>query len=336
MIHALLTGIKENLIYVVVASLVAGLAFGQVAGTETKGVLRAAVVPILFLMIYPMMINIDLREVVNVRDHAGPVGLSLLINFGVAPLLAVGLSRWFFGGAVEYAVGLYFIALIPTSGMTAAWTGLADGDLEAALVAMAVNLLAAIVILPAYLSVLVPADVGFDPSTLYRQLAQIVVVPMAAGTVTRRLLLRRYSAAGFKRLKPVFGGLSSLGVMLIVFVAMTLRSGQILADPVASAVTVVPLVVFYAAILGIAAALGRLLRDPARGVALVYATSMRNLSIALAIVVAADGVPSAAVLPIALAYVVQPPLGAVYMHYRRDIVGEGLSLREAVGRIGSG
>jgi hypothetical protein len=42
------------------------------------------------------------------------------------------------------------------------------------------------------------------------------------------------------------------------------------------------------------------------------------------------------VLPIALAYVIQPPLGAVYMYYRRDVVGEGLSLREAVGRIGSG
>jgi len=131
----------------------------------------------------------------------------------------------------------------------------------------------------------------------------------------------------------LFGGLSSFGVMLIVFVAMTMRSGQILADPVASAVTVVPLVVFYAAVLGVAAAAGRTLLDPRRSVALVYATSMRNLSIALAIVVAADAVPSGAVLPIALAYVIQPPLGAVYMHYRRDVVGEGLSLHEAIAEI---
>jgi ACR3 family arsenite efflux pump ArsB len=330
MIRTLLTGIKENLIYVVVGSLAAGLAFGQVAGSGTTAVLKAAIVPILFLMIYPMMINIDLQEVINVRDHATPVGLSLLVNFGLAPLLAVGLARGFFGGDVEYAIGLYFIALIPTSGMTAAWTGLADGDLEAALVAMAVNMLAAVVILPLYLSVLVPADVGFDPSALYRQLAQVVVVPMVAGNLTRRLLLRRYSPGEFKRLKPVFGGLSSFGVMLIVFVAMTMRSSQILADPIASISTIVPLVIFYAVILGVAAVLGRALLDPARGVALVYATSMRNLSIALAIVVAADTVPPTAVLPIALAYVIQPPLGAVYMHYRRDVVGEGRSLREAV------
>ena len=333
MIRAFLTGVKEHLIYVVVGSLAVGLAFGQVAGPATKGALKTAVTPILFVMIYPMMINIDLREVVNVRDHAGPVGVSLLVNFGIAPALAIGLARGFFGGNVAYAVGLYFIALIPTSGMTAAWTGLADGDLEAALVAMAVNLLAAVAILPAYLSVLVPANVGFDPSALYRQLFQIVVAPMIAGTLTRRLLLRRYSPEGFKRLKPLFGGLSSLGVLLIVFVAMTLRSSQILADPITSASTILPLMVFYAALLSVAVLLGRALLDPPRAVTLVYATSMRNLSIALAIVVAAEAVPAAAVLPIALAYVIQPPLGAVYMHYRRDVVGEGLSIREAAARL---
>jgi ACR3 family arsenite transporter len=333
MLQNALTAVKENLIYVVVASLVAGLAFGQVAGTGTKSLMKAAVLPVLFLMIYPMMINIDLKEVVNLRRHAKPVGLSLLVNFAVAPLLAVGLARTFFAGNPAYAVGLYFIALIPTSGMTAAWTGLADGDLEAALVAMAVNLLAAVVILPAYLSMLVPASVAFDPTALYRQLAQVVVLPMVAGNLTRRVLLRQYGSDGFKRLKPTFGGLSSVGVMFIVFIAMTMRSQSILADPVASASAIVPLIVFYAVVLVVGAGLGRILLDTERGVSLVYATSMRNLSIALAIVVAAGSVPAEAVLPIALAYILQPPLGAVYMHYRRDIVGEGLSLREAVAEV---
>jgi ACR3 family arsenite efflux pump ArsB len=333
MLRNALTAVKENLIYVVVASLVAGLAFGQVAGTGTRSLIKAAVLPVLFLMIYPMMINIDLKEVVNLRGHAKPVGLSLLVNFAVAPLLAVGLARTFFAGNPAYAVGLYFIALIPTSGMTAAWTGLADGDLEAALVAMAVNLLAAVAILPAYLSMLVPASVAFDPTALYRQLAQVVVLPMVAGNLTRRVLLRQYGSDGFKRLKPTFGGLSSVGVMFIVFIAMTMRSQSILADPVASASTIVPLVVFYAVLLAVGAGLGRALLDTERGIALVYATSMRNLSIAVAIVVAAGSVPAEAVLPIALAYILQPPLGAVYMHYRRDVVGEGLSLREAVAEI---
>ena len=49
MIRQLLTAMKDNLIYVVLGSLFIGLAFGQIAGTETKSVLRAAVVPVLFV-----------------------------------------------------------------------------------------------------------------------------------------------------------------------------------------------------------------------------------------------------------------------------------------------
>jgi ACR3 family arsenite efflux pump ArsB len=179
----------------------------------------------------------------------------------------------------------------------------------------------------------VPASVAFDPAALYRQLAQVVVLPMVAGNLTRRVLLRRYGSDGFRQLKPMFGGLSSLGVMVVVFIAMTMRSQSILADPVTSASTVVPLVIFYAALLAVGTGLGRALLDTERGIALVYATSMRNLSIALAIVVGAGSAPAEAILPIALAYILQPPLGAVYMHYRRDVVGEGLSLREAVAAL---
>ena len=333
MIRSYLIALKQNLIYVVIASLVGGLAFGQVAGPGTKGLLKTAVVPVLFLMIYPMMINIDLREILHVRTHAKVVALTLLLNFGFAPLLAVGLGRLFFAGSVGYTIGLYFIALIPSSGMTAAWTGLAGGDLESALVAMSVNLLAAIAILPAYLSVLIPGSVGFEPTALYRQLATVIVGPMVAGTITRSVILRRYDTDGLKRLKPVFGGVSSLGVMLIVFIAMTMRSTAILSDPVTSATTVVPLLAFYAVILAVGAGLGRLLLSDELGISLVYVTSMRNLSIAVAIVVASDSLPTEAVLPIALAYIIQPPLGAVYMHYRRDVVDQGLSIRQAVANM---
>ena len=329
MIAGFLRSLKANLIYVVVASLLTGLIVGQFVDQGTRSLLQLAVIPALFVMIYPMMINIDLQEVRKVRDHVGPVGLSLLVNFGIAPLVAVGLATLFFGGNSAYAIGLYLIALIPTSGMTAAWTGLAGGDLEAALVAIAVNLVAAVFILPIYLSTLIGGAIDFNAATLYRQLAIVVVIPMVAGNATRRLLLRRLGPESFKSLKPTFGGVSSVGVMLIVFIAMAMQSQSILADPVASAVTIVPLVLFYAIILATGVAIGRTVLAPAQSVALVYATSMRNLSIALAIAAAPGFPPAEAVLPIALAYLLQPPLGALYMHYRRDVVEQNRSVSEA-------
>ncbi len=333
MITSVLERIKSNLVPAVVLAIVVGLVSGQFFGSDVESALKAAVVPILFLMVYPMMINLDLRELLKIRRHAGLVGASLVLNFGLAPLVAVGLARLFFAGDPHYAVGLYFIALIPTSGMTAAWTGLAGGDLEGALVAMSVNLLAAVAILPAYLSVLVGANVGFEPAALYRQLALIIALPMVAGAVTRWGLLRQYGSDGFRRLKPTFGGLSSFGVVTIVFVAMAMRSESILADPIASLAVIVPLVVFYAIVLGAGSVVGRRLFDSSRAVSLVYATNMRNLSIALAIAAAPGFPPVEAVLPIALAYLLQPPLGAAYMQYRRDVVDDGRSIRDVIATL---
>jgi len=325
MIRTLLTSVKQNLLVVVIASLAAGLLVGQFIETGTREQLQLLVIPALFVMVYPMMINIDLTRVVRASKHVRPVGLSLLVNFAISPLIAVGLAHLFFNGSAGYAFGLYMIALIPTSGMTAAWTGLAGGDLEAALVALALNLLVAVLVLPLYLSVLVGGTGMFDPMALYRQLAIVVVVPMIAGNLTRRYLLSRYDQSGFKSLKPIFGGISSVGVMLIVFIATAMQSVEILSDPITSVITVIPLVVFYALILVTASLLGRYLLRTDQSIALIYATSMRNLSIALAIVVASDAIPTEAVLPIALGYLVQPPLGALYMQYRTDVVDGDLS-----------
>jgi predicted Na+-dependent transporter len=121
--------------------------------------------------------------------------------------------------------------------------------------------------------------------------------------------------------------------MFIVFIAMTMRSATILSDPITSAITIVPLIGFYAGILAVGTVLGRLLLSTDLAISLVYVTSMRNLSIAVAIVVASDSLPTEAVLPIALAYIIQPPLGAVYMHYRRDVVDQGLSVRQVVANL---
>ncbi len=101
MIRRHLETLKANLIYVVIGALVTGLAYWQVAGKSTRGLLQTAIMPVLFLMIYPMMINIDLDEIRNLRTHGRPVGLNLVVNFLPTPLLAVLLPRAFFAGNAE-------------------------------------------------------------------------------------------------------------------------------------------------------------------------------------------------------------------------------------------
>jgi arsenite transporter len=299
--------VRERLLTLILVSMVLGLANGA-TGLVTN--LKGAVLPILLVMVYPMMINIKMEEVAGAFRDFRPVLLSLVINFIFMPVLAFGISKIFFQSDPMFAIGLYLIALLPTSGMTAAWTGMARGNLNTALVIIAVNLLLSVVVLPFYLKLMVGQAVPFDPMHIFQQLLYIVVAPMVAGDITRRIIVRKAGLATFKKIKPHLSGVSSLGVVMIIFVAMSLKAGQILGNLNGAMMALVPIVLFYAISIGVGLAAGKAVLCREKMVALVYGTAMRDLSIAVAIAMLSF---PGAVLPIALAYAVQVPTAALIM-----------------------
>lgn len=303
----ILTFVRNNLLFLIVAAMVSGLANGYY---QPVGYLKPLVLPILLFMVFPMMINIKMEEVFRAFKDFKPVFLSLVINFVLMPLLAFGVASFFFGNNPVYAVGVYLIALLPTSGMTAAWTGMAKGNLNTALVIIAVNLLLSIFLLPIYLKLLVGQAVPFDPMHIFKQLLYIVVAPMVAGDLTRRGIIWWSGLNAYKKVKPHLSSVSSLGVVMIIFVAMSLKAHQILNDVNAAALTLIPLVIFYTISIGIGLALGGFFLEREKMIALVYGTAMRDLSIAVAIAMLSF---PGAVLPIALAYAIQVPLAAIIM-----------------------
>ncbi len=302
-----LTFLRENLLYFILGSMALGLAFGY---TYRASFLKPLVLPVLLFMVYPMMINIKIEEVAHAFRDFRSVGLSLLINFVLMPFLAWSIARVFFPDQPIYAVGLYLIALLPTSGMTAAWTGMAKGNLNTALVIIAVNLLLSIFILPMYLKLMVGQAVPFDPMHIFKQLLYIVVAPMIAGDLTRRAIISRYGRERYLKIKPHLSSVSSVGVVMIIFLAMSLKAHQILSDAGEAALTLLPLALFYALSVGMGVVIGRALLSRDKMIALVYGTAMRDLSIAVAIAMLSF---PGAVMPIALAYAIQVPSAAVIM-----------------------
>jgi len=126
---------------------------------------------------------------------------------------------------------------------------------------------------------------------------------MLAGTLTRIALVRARGQAEFKRLQPAFQGLSTLGVLAIVFIAIALKARMILAQPLLLGWVLVPVVLFYVLNYLVAIGMGRAALQRNDGVAVVYGTVMRNLSIALGLAVASFGAEAALVL--AAAFIVQ-------------------------------
>lgn len=296
------------------------MVFGLVAGlyVDLSGA-KALILPMTMLMVYPMLVSFRPAQALNMRDSKA-VALAMALDFVALPLVAWGLAWVFFRDQPGLYVGMVLAGLFPTSGMTISWTGFAKGNVAAAVKMTVLGLIAASLLAPVYLSVFAGRVVPVDVMGVVQTVVLVVGVPMAAGVLTRVLLTRRYGQQRFARdIAPVFPGLSTLGVLAIVFVAIGLKAEMIVGKPEMILAVAVPLALFYSVNYALSTLLGRSLLGRGDAIAVVYGTVMRNLSIALGIAVAQFG-PDAALL-LALAYIVQVQSAAWYVKATDRVFG---------------
>ncbi|GAA3903986.1 bile acid:sodium symporter [Halomonas cibimaris] len=308
---SLLSRVTGNLTLAIPAAMLLGLAYGLAAPADW---LQALIVPLTLLMVYPMMVNLKLRKLAEGGDVKAQL-LAQAINFAVVPFVAFALGRFWFPDQPYLALGLLLAALLPTSGMTIAWTGFAKGNLAAAVKMTVVGLILGSLATPFYVQWLMGATVPVDLLAVFLQIVLVVFLPMLAGQLTQAYLIRRYGQQGYQqRWAPRFPPLSTLGVLGIVFVAMALKGGALVAQPAMLLDILVPLLALYSFNYVFSTFVARRLLPRGDAIALVYGTVMRNLSIALALAMNAFGEASAdAALLIAVAYILQVQSAAWYV-----------------------
>ncbi len=317
--------LSASLVWAIPLSMAAGLVSGLLADLEP---LRTLVLPLTMLMVYPMLVNVRLSDAFDPAD-AKLVSVAMLINFVVLPLLAWFLARIFFGSDAGLFVGMVLAGLFPTSGMTITWTGFAKGNVGAAVKMTVIGLIVASLVAPFYLKVLAGRVVPVDMLGVLGTVVLVVAIPLAAAQVTRALLVRTYGTDRFKsRIAPVFPGVSILGVLGIVFVAVGLKAEMIVSRPMLTFAILVPLLIFYLANFALATFVGRALFGRGDAIALVYGTVMRNLSIALGVAIASFGPEAALVL--AAGYIVQVQAAAWYVRLTDRVFGPVVAVAETV------
>ena len=303
--------INKNLVTTIPAMMVLGFGYGL---STDPAVLKKFIVPLTFLMVYPMMVTLKVKTVFQGGDSKAQ-WLSLLINFGIIPFVAIGVGLLFFKDQPFMALGLLLAGLVPTSGMTISWTGFAQGNVATAIKMTVIGLTIGSLATPFYVRYLMGAQIEVSILAVMKQIALIVFLPMILGFVTQQALIKKYGQPDFqKRIGPRFPALSTIGVLGIVFVAMALKAKVIAGAPQVLLTILAPLAVIYTLNYLLSTLVGRrfLLRGDA--IALVYGTVMRNLSIALAIAMNAFGEKgSSAALVVALAYIIQVQSAAWYV-----------------------
>ncbi len=311
-----LAGLSKHLVWLIPVTIVAGLITGVLFDLSP---LKAAVLPLTMLMVYPMLVNFRIAEAFHLKD-AKAVGWAMGLDLIVLPLVAWGFARLFFLDQPQLFVGMVLAGLFPTSGMTISWTGFAKGNVGAAVKMTVIGLIAASILAPFYLLALAGSVVEVNLLEVVGTVALVILVPMIAGTLTRLGLVRAYGQERYqKRIAPVFPGISTVGVLAIVFVAVGLKAPMIVSEPQLLLTIAVPLLLFYAFNFVLSTVVGRWLLPRGDAIALVYGTVMRNLSIALGIAIASFGPEAALVL--AGAYIVQVQAAAWYVKVTDRVFG---------------
>jgi arsenite transporter len=316
----LLEIIQKNLVWTIPASMVAGIVIGNLINPAP---LKAWIIPLTFLMVYPMMINLQVQKVLTGRDYKLQL-ITQLINFAIVPFFAYGMGRLFFADRPLVALGLLLASLLPTSGMTISWTGFARGNLSAAVKMTVIGLILGSIATPFYAKWLMGTVIEIPLANTFRQIAIIVFLPMILGVVTRFVLIRIVGADKYnKNLKQKFPAFSTLGVLGVVFVAMALRAEDIVQRPLSLLSFLVPLTILYAGNFIFSTLVGKALFNRGDAIALVYGTVMRNLSIALAVALTVFGGEQGAeiALIIAMAYIIQVQAAAWYVKLTDRIFG---------------
>lgn len=325
--------LQKYLVYNIPAMMLLGIVYGYYYDPKN---LKILVIPLTFLMVYPMMINLQIKQVFSKQDLRLQ-GVTQLINFLIIPFIAFGLGKLFFPENHLVSLGLLLAALLPTSGMTISWTGFAKGNINAAIKMTVIGLIAGSLATPLYTQWLMGEAVDIPLLNVFKQIIIVVFLPMLAGFLTQRAIIWKYGQAKYQKdIKKKFPVISTIGVLGIVFVAMALKSKTIINRPALLVELMLPLIILYFANFLISTLIGKFFYKRGDAIALVYGTVMRNLSIALAIAMTAFGEKGSEIsLIIAIAYIIQVQSAAWYVKFTDKIFGKSPET-EAKGILESG
>ncbi|MET4695352.1 ACR3 family arsenite efflux transporter [Endozoicomonas lisbonensis] len=209
---------------------------------------------LIWLMIYPMMMQIDFSAIKNI--HRRPKGLivTLTVNWLIKPftmaLLGILFIRHLFGDVMgligpelanDYVAGMILLGVAPCTAMVFVWSQLTKGDANYTLVQVAVNdLIMVVAFAPVAAFLLGVTDVTVPWNTLILAVVLYIVIPLLAGLITRKVLRTPDALQAFgNRAKP----LSILGLISTVILLFGFQAHQILANPLDIVLIAIPLII---------------------------------------------------------------------------------------------
>jgi ACR3 family arsenite transporter len=308
--------------------IVAGVAIGQWLPVVPESLARFTVAQVnlpvavlIWAMIFPMMVQIDFRSILDVRRQPRGITITLVTNWLIKPF-TMFVFAWFFlqvlfapliesGLAREYVAGAILLGAAPCTAMVFVWSYLTRGDAAYTLVQVALNdIIMLFAFAPIVLILLGLGDITVPYDTVFLSVVLYIVIPLVAGVVVRQWLLRTRGVAWFgqvflARLAPV----TMVGLLLTLVLLFSFQGEVILNNPLHIGLIAIPLTLQTLFIFAVAygwARLWKVKHSVAAPAALIGASNFFELAVAAAIVL--FGLNSGAALATVVGVLVEVPV----------------------------
>jgi arsenite transporter len=294
-------------------------AFQSIAGLEYAQV-NLVIAVLIWIMIYPMMVQIDFSAIKDVGLKPRGLALTLVVNWLIKPFTMAALGWLFFKvifvdwvdpqSATEYIAGMILLGVAPCTAMVFVWSQLTKGDPNYTLVQVSVNdIVMVFAFAPLAAFLLGVSDITVPWETLLLSVVLYVVLPLAAGAFTRHRLTayadNRRVEDFVKALKPW----SIIGLLATVVLLFGFQAEKIISQPFMIVLIAIPLLIQTYGIFAIAYGAAKAMRLPhniAAPASLIGTSNFFELAVAVAI--SLFGLNSGAALATVVGVLVEVPV----------------------------